>query len=369
MTQTQQITTVLSQYVSAIDRVIRAELSDGLDEWMQHALEYHFGWRDAAFTPIEDGKTGKRLRPVMALLAYRGALESEQPGAGVEASLEPALPLAAALEMVHNYSLIHDDIEDDDRTRHGRTTLWALWGKPKAINAGDCLDMTAFRSLLRSGERGVEAGRLVKLVEALTHTSIRLTLGQQADMSFEDNLAVTPEMYLKMIGGKSAALISCATYSGALVALDPTRPGNDRRLADYALFGEEIGLGFQIRDDILGIWGLSADTGKPSGSDIRRRKKSLPVLYALTNASASTRHKLLELYRSTEPVTPAQEQYVIEVLEECGARTYAQSQADCYKEAALAALTEAAGGSAALEGNEALRQLRDLCTFLVERNY
>ncbi len=369
MIQTQEITAVLSQYVTTIDRVIQAELSDGLDEWMQGALEYHFGWRDADFRPLADGKTGKRLRPVMALLAYRGALESVHPGAAVNASLEPVLPLAAAVEMVHNYSLIHDDIEDEDRTRHGRTTLWAMWGKPKAINAGDCLDMLAFRSLLRSAERGVDAARLVKLVDALTRTSIRLTLGQQSDMSFEDDLAVTPEMYLKMIGGKSAALISCATYSGALVALGPGQPGNDRRLADYALFGEEIGLGFQIRDDILGIWGLSADTGKPSGSDIRRRKKSLPVIYALTNAPAAVRQKLLELYRSTAPVSPSQEQYIISALEECGARTYAQSQADLYKETALAALADAAGGGAALERNEPLHQLRDLCTFLVERNY
>jgi geranylgeranyl diphosphate synthase type I len=369
MIQTEKITHLLGRFARLIEQTIRAELDTGLDEWMQGALGYHFGWLDAQFQPVAGGSSGKKLRPVMALLAYQGAMETLQAGTGENAPLDPALPLAAALEMIHNYSLIHDDIEDDDRERHGRPTLWALWGKPKAINAGDCLDMLAYRCLFRSLEKGVPADRVIQLARTITNTSVKLTLGQHADMSFEDNLDVTPEMYLKMIGGKSAALISCATYCGALIALDPTEPTALARLDHFARFGEQIGLGFQIRDDILGIWGLTAQTGKPSGSDIRRRKKSLPVLFALTNAAPALKEKLLALYRSSAPVTPEQEQFVMGALAETGAREYAQQQADRFKQTALEALAQAAGSPLALSMNPPLRRLQELSTFLVERDY
>jgi geranylgeranyl diphosphate synthase type I len=369
MTQPEQIMTTLGRYAEAVSREIAAELEIELDEWMRNAISYHFGWVDEQFRPVSGGNSGKKLRPTMALLAYQGALESQQTGAGVKADLRPALPVAAAIEMVHNYSLVHDDIEDDDRFRHGRPTLWALWGKPKAINVGDCLDMLAFRCVLRSAERGLDAARTLKLTRTITETSVKLTLGQHADISFEDDLNVTPEMYIRMISGKTAALISCSTYCGALAALDPAQPGNAEKLAKYALFGQQIGLGFQVRDDILGIWGLAADTGKPSGSDIRRRKKSLPVIFALSNAAPAQREQLLELYRSSAPVTPEQEQFVMEALAECGARQFAQEQANNFKQTALQALAAAAGGEAAIANNPPLLQLRDLCTFLVERDY
>ena len=366
--QTQQeVGRILGRYGAAVDQEIRAELGLGLDDWLRNMLEYHFGWRDEQFEPVAGGNSGKKLRPVMALLAYQGALESQNAPYGSAMDIEPALPLAAALEMIHNYSLIHDDIEDQDRTRRGRPTLWAVWGEPKAINAGDCLNMLAFRRLLRSGERGVSPDRMMQLVTTVTDTCIQLTVGQDADMSFEQNLAVTPQMYLDMIGGKTAALIRCATYGGALLALDP--PQHAEQLAAYARFGEQIGLGFQIRDDILGIWGLTADTGKHSGSDIRRRKKSLPIIYAFSNVTARYRERLLDLYRRNDLVTPADEQFVMEVLDECEAQAYVQQQADQYKHAALTALETAAGGPAALASNSSLRQLGELCTFLVERNY
>lgn len=369
MTQSVDITAVLGRYAGLIERTIRAELAAVPDPWMQGALSYHFGWANQNFEPITNGNSGKKLRPVMALLAYQGALEILEPGAGADPDLTPALPLAACLEMIHNYSLIHDDIEDGDHARHGRATLWSLFGKPKAINAGDCLDMLAYRALFRGLKADLPASRVLELARIVTETSVKLTLGQHADMSFEDNLDVTPEMYLKMIGGKSAALISCATRCGALVALDPADPTNASRLEDFARFGEQIGLGFQIRDDILGIWGLTARTGKPSGSDIRRRKKSLPVIYALSNATPDLREKLLELYRSADPVTPEQEQFVMTALQETGAREFAQQQAGAFKTAALDALVGAAGGREKLAENPPLRRLQELSTFLVERDY
>jgi geranylgeranyl diphosphate synthase type I len=134
----------------------------------------------------------------------------------------------------------------------------------------------------------------------------------------------------------------------------------------FAVFGQKIGLGFQIRDDILGIWGLSSETGKPSGSDIRRRKKSLPVIYALSNSQGEQREKLLEIYRREDPISPEEEQFVFQALEESGAKDYAQQQADLMKTEALAALDSAISNP---EDNQPLTLLRNLCTFLVERSF
>jgi geranylgeranyl diphosphate synthase type I len=340
-----------------INDEIQAELAIGLDEWMRNAISYHFGWLDRDFKPATNAKSGKKLRPVMALLAYQGAHSD-----GAAANLAPALPVAAAIEMIHNYSLIHDDIEDDDLERHGRATTWAIWGKPKAINVGDCLHVLAFRRLYRATERGLEAARTLKIAQHIADTSVKLALGQHKDLSFEDDLAVTPEMYLDMIGGKTAALISCSTYTGALAAIQ-----EETRLNNFAEFGRKIGLGFQIRDDILGIWGLAADTGKPTGSDIRRRKKSLPVLVALNQSQGATRDRLLDIYQRTDPVTPDEERFVLSALEKCQAREYAQEQADRHKKEAWVALDDAAGGE--VEKNPPLVQLKTLCTFLVERTF
>jgi geranylgeranyl diphosphate synthase, type I len=359
----------VAKYAETIDREIVAELEIGLDEWMRQAIYYHFGWVDANFQPVQGGRSGKKLRPAMAILSYLGALESVQPGSSENAKLDPVLPVATCIEMIHNFSLIHDDIEDEDEQRHGRTTLWALVGKPKAINVGDCLDNLAYRKLFRALERGVEANRVAALAATIADTSVKLTLGQQLDMSFEDDLDVTPEMYLRMIRGKSAVLISCATYCGALTALEPGLAKNAEKLNNYRDFGISIGLGFQIRDDILGIWGATTDTGKASGNDIRRRKKSLPIIYALSQTTGDRREKLLDIYRSNEPVTEVQVQFVMDALDDCGARRYAQEQADAHKAAALAALTTAAGDSETLAANRPLRQLQELSTFLVERNY
>ncbi len=347
----------LTRFGPMIDNEIRDELATELDEWMRNAVSYHFGWLDRDFKPLANGKSGKKLRPIMALLAYQGAHP-----AGLEADLSPALPVAACIEMIHNYSLIHDDIEDNDQERHGRATAWTIWGKPKAINIGDCLHVLAFRRLYRASERGLSAERTLRIARRIAETSVKLALGQHKDMTFEDDLNVTPEMYIDMIGGKTASLISCSVYAGALAATE-----DEQRLAAFAEFGLKIGLGFQIRDDILGIWGLSEATGKPTGSDIRRRKKSLPILYTLSESQGQTRERLLDIYRRTNEITPQEEQFIMAALEEYRAQEFAQAQADRYKQEAWNALSLAANNS--IETNQPLLQLQKLCTFLVERTF
>lgn len=366
-TELENFNQVLAHFGSAIDAQIQDELKltpadiAPAADFMRGAISYHFGWCDAQFRPTPGGNSGKKLRPVMALLAYQGAQPQQ-----MQADLTPVLPLAAAIEMIHNYSLIHDDIEDDDQERRGRPTSWSVWGKAKAINIGDCLHVLAFRRLYRALENGLSETKTLRAAQQLTATSVKLAQGQHQDMTFEENLGITPEQYLEMIQGKTAALISCAVWMGAMAALELTETA---RLTAFAAFGEQIGVGFQIRDDILGIWGVAAETGKPVANDIRRRKKSLPVIYALNNVTGPAHQHLLELYRHSNPMSETEVEFVLAQLEACNAREFAQAQADLYKSKALHALEKAAGGAAQLEQNKPLIQLKQLSTFLVERTF
>ena len=178
---------------------------------------------------------------------------------------------------------------------------------------------------------------------------MEMTGGQRQDLMFETRDDVTVDMYFQMIAGKTAALTTCATYGGALLAYTGARA--HPALPAYEEFGRELGMGFQIRDDILGIWGMESQTGKPSGGDIRRRKKSLPVLLALQEASPGARARLSALYAMTTDLTGEQESDVRNILEDCRAQVLAQRHADLRCERALSALTSAAGCSEALRDN------------------
>ncbi|HHH40675.1 MAG TPA: polyprenyl synthetase family protein, partial [Chloroflexi bacterium] len=279
------------------------------------------------------GRAGKRLRPVFCLLACEAC--------GGE--WERALPAAAAVELLHNFSLIHDDIEDNDRTRRGRPTLWALWGVPQALNAGDALYALAHLALLRLGGRGVPDGTVVAALGVFTRACLRLTEGQFLDISFETQEEVSPEAYLRMVEGKTAALLAAACELGALVAgAGPDRQG---RLRD---FGHHLGLAFQIQDDLLGIWGDPEVTGKPVGSDLIRRKKTLPILHGLQR-SGPLRALLAQERPSPEDVGRA-----VELLEAAGSRAWAEERAREQTDRALAALEAAELRSPAADG---LRQL------------
>src|SRR6266481_2397342 len=203
------------------------------------------------------------------------------------------------------------------------------------------------------------------VIIALATASLRMTNGQRQDLMFETLDDVTVDMYFQMITGKTAALITCATYGGALLGYSGARA--HPALPAYADFGRELGMGFQIRDDILGIWGLESQTGKPSGGDIRRRKRSLPVLLALQEASPGGRSYLSALYAMTTDLTSEQESDVRTILEECRAQALAQRHADLHGQRALSALTNAAGGPEALRDNPFLAALEQLTGFVTTR--
>ena len=315
---------LLTRYIPQIEDEMYRVLANDDPRLAGHygMLRYHMGWLDEHFRPAR-GNSGKRLRPLLCLLA----------AGAVGGWIEQAMPAAAALELLHNFSLVHDDIEDDSPARRHRPTVWLLWGKPQAINVGDALFTLARAALYRLSDFGMPPDRVLSACQLFDHTCVRLTEGQFLDMAFESRLDVGVDAYMAMIGGKTAALISASLEMGALVG------GADSRVQErLAEFGYELGLAFQIQDDVLGIWGDEALTGKSAQSDILTRKKSLPVVYGLEHAIVGPR--LRELYE--HPLDPSQVAEVLGLLEEAGARHYAISLVQRAHNRALTAL-EASG--------------------------
>lgn len=258
------------RWLPVLEAEMRAVLAGGEAATAAHygMMHYHMGWVDATFQPVTL-PAGKRLRPLLCLMACEA----------VGGETKQATPAAAALEILHNFSLVHDDIEDGDEMRRHRPTVWKLWGAPQAINAGDAMFALAFAAMQRLPERGVAPETTLAALRIFTETCVALTEGQHLDMSFEQRDCVTVDEYLRMIRGKTAALIGASVAIGGLIG--GATPEADKSLRH---FGQSIGLAFQIQDDILGIWGDPAVTGKAAGNDILRRKKSLPMLHALNDA-------------------------------------------------------------------------------------
>lgn len=352
-----------------VDHQIMALLDAEIDDpWMHAAISYQFGWADTNLSPLPPDRwcpSGKKLRPALALLSYESAFTS---AAGNRPSVCPAgdgpVAFAAAIELVHNFSLIHDDIEDGDHFRRGRPTLWRTCGQAQAINVGDTLHSLAYVCLGRV--RGMESEHSTPLVRALAQAVVEMTVGQRRDMSYETEPHVNVEMYLAMIRGKTAALTACATYGGALLGLIGSRNPHPI-LERYAEFGRHFGLGYQVRDDILAVWGAELETGKPAGNDIRRRKKSFPVVVAFETASGETREQLHRLYASTEDLTQEEECRIRHALDECRAAAVAQSEVELHTEAALRALTEAASEGSPVSENPSLLRLAHLVRLLTVR--
>ncbi len=293
-------------------------------------LAYHLGWVDATFKPLAEPKRGKRLRPILLLLV------SEAEGG----EWREALPAAAAVELLHNFSLIHDDIEDGDQLRRGRPTLWVLWGEAQAINAGDTLYTLAYESLL-----ALPPAFALTAVRDFAETARTLTEGQHLDMAFEQQDEVDEATYLQMVAGKTAALIALSAKLGGLCA------GVDAAtLKALERFGYNVGMSFQMQDDLLGLWGDPQRTGKPVGNDLRQRKKTLPIIHGMQHSEAF-RRLLAAPHLDEEAIAQAQV-----LLEAVGSRAYVEARAADYLRQGLAALEEAGGKGEAKEALHALVQ-------------
>jgi len=323
-------------YLSAIETEMRSSLAVSAKELAPYygMISYHLGWVDQSFCPSEQ-RPGKRLRPVLCLLSCEAC----------GGDWGQAVPAAAAIELLHNFSLVHDDIEDGSLQRRHRPTIWSLWGQAQAINVGDGLFAISRLALQRLSEQGVSPEKIVLAFRYVDETCLQLTEGQYLDLAFEEEERVTVDMYMEMIGKKTAALMACSTQLGALVATD-----DEFVIDSYRSFGYQLGLLFQIVDDMLGIWGSSEATGKGVGEDIVSKKKSLPVLYALQQSD-----ELRDIYRQ-ESMDAEQQQIVMERLESLSARQYAEEMAlDTLENSRIQ--------------NQAQENLRKIAHFLVERQH
>ena len=301
----------------AIEDVLRQCLGEnelGLYEMMR----YHLGFADSEATPI--GGSGKRLRPLLCCLACEAA--------GGE--WRQALAAAAAIELTHNFSLVHDDIEDQDVERHHRPTVWSRWGMEQGINTGDAIWALAWAMLATATKDGVPADVVLQCVCRLALRSRQMIEGQYLDLAAEGDANTTLHDYFRIVEGKTGALLACSLELGALCG----RAGNS--LADaYASAGRLLGLAFQMQDDILGVWGDPAVTGKPVGNDIRQRKMSLPVVCALGQLKDEALAELRKIYRTE--ATPGDEEVrrVLELFGQAKARERAQQLASEYTERAV----------------------------------
>lgn len=317
---------------------IEAEMSSVLGERDGHArplyemLAYHLGV-DGSGAP-----RGKRIRPLLGVLAYQS----------LTGDYRKALPGAAALELGHNFSLVHDDIEDADTERHHRPTLWAIWGIPLAINAGDALFALSRLAIYRLMD-GFSDHRVLELMKVYDETCLALCEGQYLDITFERRADVTVDAYLEMIGKKTAALLGASVRAGAILATD------DDTIADaYQRFGYALGMAFQMADDVKGTFWTSTESGKVQAGDVRKRKKTLPLVWALEHAPPADRERLGEIYhdgvRATDGRGPASSPAplmsdaevaeVLEILDRCGARDHASGEALRYRDSALELLDE-----------------------------
>ncbi len=308
-----------SQMLPAIEadlkKIIRSSDEPDLEGFHQ-ILAYHMGWEGEGSGPAA---AGKRIRPFLALLVNASA--------GGEWRI--ALPAATAVELIHNFSLIHDDIEDDSPLRRGRPTVWKKWGIPLAINLGDAMLTLAHISLLRLEETS-DCAIAFKAEQILHQTCLDLTRGQHRDISYAERRDMQLDAYWPMVTGKTGALLSACTCLGALVA-----GANNEILTAYKEFGLNLGIAFQALDDLLGVWGDAALTGKSTDSDLVSGKKSLPVLYGLSLDGEFADRWL------KGGVLPEEVNHLAQLLEAEGARDYTQETAACFTDKALQALARA----------------------------
>jgi geranylgeranyl diphosphate synthase type I len=282
-------------------------------------MGYQLGWLDAQLLPVQP-QTGKLLRPTLLLLAYEAAgangctFKREE-----KLHLGRALPAAVAIELFHNFTLVHDDVEDGDRERRHRPTPWAVFGIPLALNLGDGLASLSRLALLTLFDEGVSTDLIARLGSCFDRTALTVMEGQHLDLCFETQEQVMIPHYLEMITRKTAALMACATEMGAMLGCS-----DESTITALRQFGLHLGTAFQIRDDLLGIWATRAESGKTPAGDVLRRKKTLPVLHAIQHASPQDHAWLRTFYSQQDAPRSEQVGQVLSILEHTRSQEYCQ---------------------------------------------
>jgi geranylgeranyl diphosphate synthase, type I len=318
--QQMRLEELMQEMLPAIESELKLQigrLDDSLTGPFHEMLTYHMGWSGAGAGPDAQGK---RLRPLLVLLST---------AACGEPNWLRAMPAAAAVELVHSFSLVHDDIEDHSAKRRGRATVWKVWDVPMAINLGDALFVLSNQAIIDLS-KDYSADLVVRAATILHNTCLDLTRGQFLDMSFEKRTDVTLESYWKMIEGKTAALLSACTQIGSLLA-----GADDGAQEQFRSFGRDLGLAFQVQDDILGIWGNETLTGKSAASDLVEGKLSLPVVYGIAQKGRfATRW-------GGSAVQPSEVSEIAQMLIDLGALDFCKQEESRLTDQALSALNRA----------------------------
>ena len=338
-----QLPAMFQRYRADIDGALRAGLARG-DGQVYDMLRYYMGWADRDGNPCESAQ-GKAMRPTLCLFGCEAA----------GGSPDEALPAAVAIEYVHNFSLVHDDIQDQDETRHHRLTLWAAWDVPRALQAGNVLRLVAGRALERLLDGGMAHERALSVAGMLTGAYLEMIEGQWLDILYEGRHDITLDDYMVMISKKTGALIRCSLDMG--VAIGAT---DETTVRAFRAFGHGVGYAFQIRDDVLGVWGEEESTGKPVGADVRRKKNSLPKVYAMAQAQGTDKRELERVYAKPE-LDDDDVALALDVMERVDVRGYAQRLAERHCADALDAV---AGVEMA---SDVRAELEELVQFLLER--
>jgi geranylgeranyl diphosphate synthase, type I len=338
---------VLGRARDLVQPAMRAAV-DRLDPELRPLAAYHLGWCDEHGTPTPHGG-GKGIRPALAVLSA----EAVGPAGTGDGAGAPGVPGAVAIELVHNFSLLHDDVVDGDRERRHRPTVWALYGVGPAIIVGDAL-LALAQQTIQGADAGPEATAAASA--ELADATAAMIAGQAQDMAFESRSGVTTADCLAMVAGKTGALLACASVLGAVLAGAPGPVVEALRR-----YGTDLGVAFQAVDDILGIWGDPGRTGKPRGSDLATRKKSLPIVHALT-AGGPGAADLRDLL-ANGPLDGDAVARGTELVEAAGARQATERLAREHLDAACQALDRADLASAARA------ELADLARFVVEREF
>lgn len=316
-----------AEFLNQVDSLLQSVLDDlGVPAGLRGMIEYHLGWSDERGISLPHSQRtrygGKKMRAVLCSLSCEAA----------GGSIAVSIPSATAIELIQNFSLVHDDIEDGDRERRHRPTVWVNWGVPQAINTGSAMQALVNAAVLRTD---APAGTVLDLLRALTDAMVEMTEGQHLDIAFQKRPDVTVSEYADMASRKTGALIEAAAFCGARLATT-----EESKLRSWRRFGRAFGEAFQARDDLLGVIGDPKLTGKPVGNDIRSRKKAMPLVYACHNATRDDREILVDCL-AEDPVSDSSVQCVTSVLERSGALAATRSMVDERTSAALQALSEA----------------------------
>jgi len=328
------------RYVGDLEAELRSVLGDNASP-LYTMMRYHLGWVD------EEGETqpspGKMSRPTLCLLACEAT--------GGE--WRSALPAAAAVELIHNFSLIHDDIQDGSWERRNRPTVWKVWGEAQAINAGDAMYVLAQLALFRLDQKGIPLPKVILLSKRLNQASLQLCEGQYLDIEFERHLDITVDQYLDMIDKKTAALFAASLYFGALMGTD-----QQKQVSLLSSFGRNLGMAYQVQNDLQGIWGEEENGKAAPYTDIRSKKKTLPIVYAFHKTRGEDREVLLGIY-GRQKITTASVGRVMRILDRIEARAFAEQMRDDFYWQCLKDLDKA------LTGSPAKRQLSEVAAYLM----